>query len=105
MLRYFSSTDAVYEQVRATLDAAWAFPNAETKTVTAIDPSLSAPHDNEGRVYLVIAGEYCDYEPAATLLPKLLTVGSVLEISEADYIAVFPLADAVASLPVQQPQP
>ena len=105
MLRYFSSTDAVYEQVRATLDAAWEFPNAETKTLTALDPSLSAPHDNEGRVYLVIAGEYCDYEPAAKLLPELLAVGSVVEISEADYIAAFPLADAVAILPVQQPQP
>ena len=105
MLRYFFSTDAVYEQVRATLDAAWGFPNAETKTLTALDPSLSAPHDTQGRVYLVIAGEYCDYEPAATLLPELLAVGSVVEISEADYIAVFPLADAVAILPVQQPQP
>jgi hypothetical protein len=91
MLRFFRSTDAVYEQVRATLDAAWGFPNAETKTETALDPASSAPHDNQGRVYLVIAGEYCDYEPAGTLLPGLLAVGSVVEISEADYIAAFPL--------------
>jgi hypothetical protein len=94
MLRYFYSTDAVYEQVRATLDAAWGFPNADTKTLTALGPSVSAPHDNKGRVYLVIAGEYCDYEPAATLLPGLLAVGSVVEITEADYIAAFPLAEA-----------
>lgn len=91
MLRYFLSTDAVYEQVRATLDTAWGFPNAETKTETALDPAASAPHDNQGRVYLVISGEYCGYEPAATLLPELLAGGSVEEISEADYIAAFPL--------------
>lgn len=91
MLRYFRSTDAVYEQVRAALDAAWGFPNAETKTATALDPSATAPHDDQGRVYLVISGEYCGYEPAATLLPELLSAGVVAEISEADYIGAFPL--------------
>jgi hypothetical protein len=91
MLRFFRSTDAVYEQVRATLDAAWGFPNPETKTETAIDPAAIAPHDGQGRVYLVISADYCAYEAVSSVLPGLLASGAVEEIGEADYIAAFPL--------------
>jgi hypothetical protein len=73
--------------VRAALDAAWGFPNAETKTQTAIDPADTAPRASDGRVMLVISSEYCGYEPAATMLPQLLASGAVEEITEAEYQA------------------
>lgn len=91
MLRYFRSTEAILEQVRATLDAAWGFPNAETKTETALDPAASSPRDSQGRVYVVISWEYCGYEPAATMLPELIASGAVEEIDHAEYVLKFPL--------------
>ena len=91
--RYFIASPSVYAGVCQQLDAAYGYPNAETKTQRALPLAADLPTDAQGRVYLVIAGEYCDYEAAATLLPKLLAVGSVVEITEADYIAAFPLAE------------
>lgn len=91
MIRCFRSTDAVYESVRAGLDAAWGFPNPETKTATAFDPAATAPHDEEGRVYLVVSSAYCEYEAVAAALPDLLAAGAVTEISEAEYQSQFPL--------------
>ena len=88
MLRCFRSTDEVYESVRAALDAAWGYANAETKTATSLTPAADALHDEQGRVYLVIASLYCEYVAAAAMLPQLLASGAVEEISEAEYRAV-----------------
>ena len=88
MLRFFRSTDAIYESVRATLDAAWGYPNSGTKTTTSLPPALDAPHDLQGRVFLAIAAVFCDYEAVAEMLPELLAAGNVEEISEAEYGAV-----------------
>jgi hypothetical protein len=91
MLRFFRSTDDVYESVRAQLDAAWGFPNEETKTQTSISPALESPHDSLGRIYLVIAAEYCEYEAVLAALPSLIAGGFVEEIVEAEYVDHFPL--------------
>lgn len=89
-MRYFRSALAIYEQVRAQLDAAWGYPNAETKTLTAIPPASECPHDDQGRVYLAISAEYCDYILPSQMLPELLASGAVEEIDEEAYRAVLP---------------
>lgn len=93
MVRYFRSFEAVYENVRAALDAAWGFPNAETKTETAIEPAATAARSSDGRVMLAISSEYCAYEPAATLLPQLLASGAVEEITVDEYQAAIQTPD------------
>jgi hypothetical protein len=93
-MRHFRSTDATYEAIRSQLDAAYGYPNAETKTLTSITPAADAPHDIQGRVYLAISSDYCDYNLPAELLPQLLASGAVEEITEADYQAAVQTPEA-----------
>ena len=90
MIRTFRATPAVAESVRAALDAAWNYPNADTQTTTAFRPADKLPTDSQGRVYLRIANRYCEYEAVAAMLPDLLASGAVEEISEAEFRQVFP---------------
>lgn len=85
-MRFFRSTDAVYEQVRATLDAAWGLPN-DLGTTTCIEPASTAPHDSQGRVLLAVDEEFCEYPVAVAMLPQLLASGAVEEIDAATYRA------------------
>lgn len=94
MIRYFRSTDAVLEQVRLSLDSAWGFPDAGTKTSTALDPASTSPHDEQGRVYVVVSAAYCEYIMPSQMLPELLASGVVEEIDNAEYERVFPLPNA-----------
>lgn len=89
-MRYFRSTPAIYEQARSTLDAAWGYPNAETKTETAIPPVGDLPTDGQGRVYLAISAAYCDYILPSEMLPQLLASGAVEEVDAATYQAALP---------------
>lgn len=84
--RYFRSTEAVYESVRQSLDAAWGLPNA-LGTATCIEPAATAPRDTSGRIVLAVKEEFCTFTVAADLLPQLLASGAVQEISEATYRA------------------
>lgn len=87
-MRFFrTSSDAVYEQTRLSLDAAWGHPNAATKTATCIDPAAVAPRDQQGRIMLAVNDEFCQYEAAAAMLPQLLASGVVEEIDAATYRA------------------
>lgn len=88
-MRFFRATAAVYEQARATLDAAWGLPN-DRGTVTCIEPAATAPRDEQGRVLLAVADEFCSYSVAAELLPQLLASGAVEEIDQATYTASLP---------------
>jgi len=92
-MRFFAtSSAALYEETRLTLDAAWGLPN-DKGTRTCINPVRVAPRDAQGRVLLAVAEEWCGWEPAATLLPELLASGQVAEITEAEYrAAIEPLA-------------
>jgi hypothetical protein len=90
VIRYFRSSENVYESIRAQLDSAWSYPNAETKTITSITPAADAPHDDQGRVYLAVSAEYCDYNLPAEMLPQLLASGAVEEIGEAEYASAQP---------------
>ena len=85
-MRYFRSTNDVYEQARAALDAAWGLPN-NLGTATCIEPAATAPHDQQGRIVLAVDDEFVTWEPAATLVPQLLASGAVQEITEAEYRA------------------
>ena len=88
-MRYFCSQPAVYEQVRATLDAIWGNPSPNG-TRTCIEPEPTAPHDSQGRVLLAVCDEFCDFPAVAEMLPQLLASGAVQEITEATYRAALP---------------
>jgi hypothetical protein len=87
-MRYFRSTPAVYADICAQLDAAYGYPNAETKTERTLPAFL--PADNQGRVYLAISAAYCDYNLPSELLPQLIAAGLVEEITAAQHAAVMP---------------
>lgn len=97
--RIFRSTDAVLEQVRAALDAAWGYPNAETLTATSLPPASACRHDAQGRVYVTVSGDYCEYDAVKAMLPSLLESGAVKELTEAEYRLVFPMPPRPTPLP------
>jgi hypothetical protein len=86
MKRYFRTADeALYETIRLQLDAAWGHPTADGKTITCIDPASVAPRDSQGRILLALRPQFISYEPAASMLPQLLTSGAVEEITADEY--------------------
>lgn len=94
MMRYFRASNAVYESLNAQLDAAYGYPNAETKTQRTLPPAAELPQDSGGRVYLAITAVYCDYVLPSELLPHLLASGAVEEITEEQYRMVLPMLPA-----------
>ena len=86
-MRYFcTGSDAVYEQARTTLDAAWGLPN-DKGTATCIEPAATAPRDSQARILLAVNEEFCAFPVAVDLLPQLLASGAVEEIDAATYHA------------------
>jgi hypothetical protein len=86
--RYFRSTPAVYASICSQLDAAYGYPNAETKTERTLPPTAELLMDGQGRVYLAIPAEYCDYILPGQMLPELLASGAVEEVAQAEYQAL-----------------
>jgi hypothetical protein len=90
-MRYFRTPDAnTYEAIRADLDQAYGYPNAATKTVTAIAPSDVAVTDLDGRKYMAASEAECEYPAISDRLPALLASGAVTEITEAQYRSALP---------------
>lgn len=89
-MRYFRSTPAVYASIGSQLDAAYGYPNAETKTERTLPLVADLPADGQGRVYLAISAEYCDYILPGQILPQLLASGAVEEVDAATYAALLP---------------
>lgn len=87
-MRYFRADAAVYVEACAQLDAAWGYPNAETKTKRALPVVAELPADAQGRVYVAIEEHYCDYVLPSEILPQLIAAGLVEELSQAEYLAV-----------------
>lgn len=86
--RYYRTTsanDALYESMRAAIDAAWGLPANGQQT--AIEPAATSPHDADGRIYLATWAEFATYEPAASMLSQAIASGAVQEITEAEYRA------------------
>jgi len=90
-MRYFRAAVAVYADICAQLDAAYGYPNAETKTERALPLVSDLPTDEAGRVYLAVSAEYCDYNLPAEMLPQLIAAGLVEEITAEQYGAVLPV--------------
>jgi hypothetical protein len=89
-VRYFRAvTAAVYDAIRAELDAAYGYPRGGT--MTAITPAADAPVDSSGRVYLLASHAECEYPAVAERLPGLLASGAVAEVTAAEWDALFPL--------------
>jgi len=91
-MRYFRclAGEEAYEQIRSTLDAAWGHPNAETKTVTCIDPAAVAPRDTQGRVMLATSEAFCEYAASEQMLSSVLSSGVIEEIDAATYLQELP---------------
>jgi hypothetical protein len=87
--RFFRSTDAVYEQVRLTLDQAWGHPKPGAQT--CVEPAATAPHDSQGRVVLAVDQSFCEFPMASEMLPQLLASGAVEEIDRETYMAALPV--------------
>lgn len=89
-MRYFRSTPAVYASICSQLDAAYGYPNFETKTLRTLPLASDLPSDAQGRVYLAVSNDYCEYVLPSQLLPQLLASGAVEEITQAEYQAALP---------------
>jgi len=89
-LRYFRATPAVYAGICSQLDAAYGYPNAETKTKRTLPLPADLPTDGQGRVYLSVSQEHCDYILPGQMLPELLASGAVAEVDAATYSALLP---------------
>lgn len=84
--RFFRTSDAaLYDAVRLQLDAAWGHPTPDGRALTCFTPAADAPRDHAGRLLLAVQESFCTYEPAATLLPQLISAGVVEEIAAAEY--------------------
>ncbi len=88
--RYLRASPSVYAGVCQQLDAAYGYPNAETKTLRSLPLVSDLPSDGQGRVYLAVSADYCDYNLPSELLPQLIAAGLVEEITAAQYAAVLP---------------
>jgi hypothetical protein len=84
-MRYFRAVPAVYASICAQLDAAYGYPNAETKTERTLPLVAELPTDAEGRVYLAVDASYCEFILPGQMMPDLIASGVVEEISEAVY--------------------
>jgi hypothetical protein len=89
-VRYFRSTPEVYEGICQQLDAAYGYPNSETKTARTLPPLAALHRDGIGRVYIAIESAYCDYVLPAELLPQLIASNEIEEINAEAYSAVLP---------------
>lgn len=89
-MRFFRATKTVYDDVCRQLDAAYGYPNTETKTARSLPLSSDLMADASGRVYLAVSAEYCEYNLPAELLPQLIAGGLVEELTQQQFMAVLP---------------
>lgn len=75
--------DAVYEQARLALDAAW----GHAPPTTCIDPANVAPRDSSGRIVLAVRDEFAAYSVASEMLPQMVESGAVEYIDAQTYAA------------------
>ena len=88
--RYFRSTPAVYSGICSQLDLAYGYPNAGTRTERALPLTERLPTDSDGRVYLAVDSDQCDFILPSEMLPQLLASGAVEEVDAATYVALLP---------------
>ena len=86
--RFLKASPAVYEQVRAQIDAAWGYPTAYT--ATSIPTAAEQHKAADGDCIMGVTTEWTTWEPVATVLPQLIAAGAVVELTEAQYWAAMP---------------
>ena len=90
-MKYFRAQNvAVYEAIRSSLDSIYGYPNADTKTTTAIPTASESTQDSAGRVYLLASEAECQFPAIVDLLPRLLSSALVEEIDAATYLQELP---------------
>jgi len=92
-VRYFRATHAVYADICGQLDAAYGYPNEATKTKRTLPLGADLPTDQQGRVYLAVSAEYCDFNLPSEMLPQLIAAGLVEEITAEQFAVVQPVYD------------
>ena len=90
MQRFFRSDEATYEAMRLSLDEQFGHPSNVARTV--YDPADVAPRDADGRCYLAVRTEFCEWPQVAAVLPGLLADGVVEEVTQEQYRAVAEVA-------------
>lgn len=88
--RFFAAPEEVYELVRTTLDSSWSLPNEKGTRTCMRAASDNAPRDAHGRIMVCVHSDWCNWEPAASMLPQLLGSGMIEEIDEAKYLQELP---------------
>jgi hypothetical protein len=86
--RFFATTDATYEAMRAAVDAAWGYPTAAT--LTCVPPAAEQWHDASGRVVIALTLEWLSWEPVPSMIGGAIAAGVVTEIDEATFWAAAP---------------
>lgn len=88
--RYFRSDATTYDGMRLHLNAAWGLPTPGTANCILPADDQTAPRDAQGRVYLAVHADWCEWPDVAAVLPDLLDSGAVEEIGRSDYLAALP---------------
>jgi len=86
--RYFATSEAVYERIRAELNAAFGFPdgNGTDSVFVAAEYAYQA----DGKYLLWGRADWCDMPMVAPIVGQALAGGDVVEISEQHYWAAAP---------------
>ncbi len=84
-MRYFRSAVPTYGELCEQLDAAYGYPKPETKTLRTLPAVDELPSDADGRIYLAVPDEYCEYQLPKQALTALLGQGLAEEITEEQY--------------------
>lgn len=85
---YLRTTLDVYEQARASMDAARGLP--ANGQLTSFCPAATASRDAQGRVMLGLRNSDLTAHGAQDLLEQLLASGAVEEINESTYLSAMP---------------
>ena len=86
--RFFTTTDATYEAMRAAVDSAWGYPTPQT--LTCVPPAAEQWHDASGRVMIALELEWLSWEPVQSMIAVAIAAGAVSEIDEATFWASAP---------------
>lgn len=89
-VRYFRAMPPVYAEVCSQLDTAYGYPNQQTLTYRALPLADTLLVDEQGRIYLEVLAEYCEFNLPVELLPQLLADGLVEELTQAQWDELFP---------------
>lgn len=88
MNRFFVVQAMAYESTRLAVDAAVGMPSGET----CLAPASVATKTSEGDVLVSVRTEHAEREPYKSAIDGLLQSGSGEEMSEAEWLSMFPPA-------------